>query len=84
MSFCILCFVFVFCGDDGCWVVGGTSGTSANRCFGETGSSSMVGMFTESGPCTVVEAGRESIHTVPREWGWDRASNMLFLDQVGG
>ncbi|KAH8149517.1 uncharacterized protein LAJ45_06597 [Morchella importuna] len=48
---------------------------------GGPGSSSMVGMFTESGPCTVVEAGRESIHTVPREWGWDRASNMLFLDQ---
>ncbi|KAI9890360.1 MAG: hypothetical protein M1814_004270 [Vezdaea aestivalis] len=48
---------------------------------GGPGSSSMIGMFQENGPCEVVETGRESLGTKAREWGWDRASNMLFIDQ---
>lgn len=39
------------------------------------------GLFTESGPCEVVERGADRLETVAREWGWDRASNMLFIDQ---
>jgi hypothetical protein len=50
---------------------------------GGPGSSSMFGFFAESGPCEVVERGANRLDTVPREWGWDRASNMLFIDQVG-
>lgn len=49
---------------------------------GGPGSSSMFGFFTESGPCEVVEKGANRLDTVAREWGWDRASNMLFVDQV--
>ena len=49
---------------------------------GGPGSSSMFGFFTESGPCEVVERGADRLDTVAREWGWDRASNMLFIDQV--
>jgi hypothetical protein len=49
---------------------------------GGPGSSSMFGFFTESGPCEVVERGANRLDTVAREWGWDRASNMLFIDQV--
>jgi len=49
---------------------------------GGPGSSSMFGFFTESGPCEVVEAGADRLETAAREWGWDRASNMLFIDQV--
>jgi carboxypeptidase C (cathepsin A) len=49
---------------------------------GGPGSSSMFGFFTESGPCEVVEKGANRLDTAAREWGWDRASNMLFIDQV--
>lgn len=42
----------------------------------------MIGMFSETGPCEVVEESRESITTVPRDFSWDRSSNMLFIDQV--
>ncbi|TPX10211.1 uncharacterized protein E0L32_001408 [Thyridium curvatum] len=48
---------------------------------GGPGSSSMVGLFTETGPCEVVELGKDRLGTAAREWGWDRASNMLFIDQ---
>ncbi|KAI1504824.1 Alpha/Beta hydrolase protein [Biscogniauxia marginata] len=48
---------------------------------GGPGSSSMFGFFTETGPCEVVDDGLEKFTTVAREWGWDRASNMLFIDQ---
>ncbi|KAH8904331.1 alpha/beta-hydrolase [Coniochaeta sp. PMI_546] len=48
---------------------------------GGPGSSSMFGFFTESGPCEVIERGADRLDTVAREWGWDRASNMLFIDQ---
>ncbi|WAO86548.1 Carboxypeptidase [Fusarium falciforme] len=48
---------------------------------GGPGSSSMYGFFTGNGPCEVVEKGLDDYDTVAREWGWDRASNMLFIDQ---
>lgn len=46
------------------------------------GSSSMLGLMQEVGPCKPVPASRESVTTVPREWSWDGLSNMLFIDQV--
>lgn len=50
---------------------------------GGPGSSSMYGFFAGNGPCEVVgAAGLNKFETVAREWGWDRASNMLFIDQV--
>jgi carboxypeptidase C (cathepsin A) len=48
---------------------------------GGPGSSSMIGMFTETGPCEVAEMAKEKLGTRPRAWGWDRASNMIFIDQ---
>ncbi|KAI1803303.1 alpha/beta-hydrolase [Daldinia bambusicola] len=48
---------------------------------GGPGSSSMFGFFAENGPCEVVENGTDKFTTIAREWGWDRASNMLFIDQ---
>ncbi|KAI1380519.1 alpha/beta-hydrolase [Hypoxylon crocopeplum] len=48
---------------------------------GGPGSSSMFGFFTENGPCEVVDNGADKFTTIAREWGWDRASNMLFIDQ---
>lgn len=48
---------------------------------GGPGSSSMVGLFQEVGPCEVVEIGVNKLGTRAREWGWDRSSNILFIDQ---
>lgn len=48
---------------------------------GGPGSSSMVGMFQELGPCQVVEIDDHTLGTVARDWGWDRSSNILFIDQ---
>ena len=48
---------------------------------GGPGSSSMVGLFQEVGPCQVVEVARGRLGTVAREWGWDRSSNIVFIDQ---
>ncbi|KAA8911044.1 serine carboxypeptidase [Sphaerosporella brunnea] len=48
---------------------------------GGPGSSSMIGMMSEVGPCAPVPASKESLTTIPREFGWDAASNMLFIDQ---
>ncbi|EEP81611.1 predicted protein [Uncinocarpus reesii 1704] len=48
---------------------------------GGPGISSMQGLFQETGPCVAVERSKHEIGTVPREWGWDRASNMLYIDQ---
>jgi len=48
---------------------------------GGPGSSSMVGLFHEVGPCQVVELGRNQLGTTAREWGWDRSSNIIFIDQ---
>ena len=41
----------------------------------------MVGLFQESGPCSVVEIAEGQLGTVARDWGWDRSSNVLFIDQ---
>ncbi|KAL1965533.1 hypothetical protein VTN77DRAFT_5616 [Rasamsonia byssochlamydoides] len=48
---------------------------------GGPGSSSMVGLFQEVGPCEVVEISTNELGTQAREWGWDRSSNLLFIDQ---
>ena len=48
---------------------------------GGPGSSSMVGLFQETGPCEVVEIANGKLGTQAREWGWDRVSNMLYIDQ---
>lgn len=49
---------------------------------GGPGSSSMLGLFAENGPCEAVELANGKFGTVAREWGWDRGSNMLYIDQV--
>ncbi|MCJ1358428.1 MAG: hypothetical protein MMC33_008428 [Icmadophila ericetorum] len=41
----------------------------------------MVGLFQESGPCQVVEIAEGQLGTVERDWGWDRSSNVLYIDQ---
>ncbi|KAK7567239.1 Alpha/Beta hydrolase protein [Phyllosticta citricarpa] len=48
---------------------------------GGPGSSSMIGLFEETGPCEVVELSDGSFGTQARAWGWDRSSNVLFIDQ---
>lgn len=48
---------------------------------GGPGSSSMVGLFQEVGPCQVVEISKDRLGTVARDWGWDRRSNLIFIDQ---
>jgi hypothetical protein len=47
---------------------------------GGPGSSSMVGLFEEIGPCEMVQLPSGSYSTQPRLWGWDRSSNLLFID----
>jgi hypothetical protein len=49
---------------------------------GGPGSSSMIGLFTENGPCEVVQEAQGKFGTVARDWGWDRGSNILYIDQV--
>ena len=41
----------------------------------------MIGMFAENGPCEVVQMPDGSYGTQARMWGWDRSSNVLFIDQ---
>jgi hypothetical protein len=48
---------------------------------GGPGMSSMFGLFAEVGPCEIVEGSDGSYTTQPRVWGWDRSSNVLFIDQ---
>ena len=48
---------------------------------GGPGSSSMVGLFQENGPCEVIEIANGRLGTRARDWGWDRSSNMLYIDQ---
>ncbi|KAL6708977.1 hypothetical protein ACN47E_002104 [Coniothyrium glycines] len=48
---------------------------------GGPGSSSMIGLFQELGPCEVIQLPNGTYGTQPRLWGWDRSSNMLFIDQ---
>jgi hypothetical protein len=42
----------------------------------------MIGLFTENGPCEVIEVAAGKLATQARDWGWDRGSNMLYIDQV--
>jgi hypothetical protein len=42
----------------------------------------MIGMFQENGPCEVVELARDKFGTKARDWGWDRSSNIIYVDQV--
>lgn len=49
---------------------------------GGPGSSSMLGLFNENGPCQVLEVANGQFETVAREFGWDRGSNILYIDQV--
>ncbi|KAI4789895.1 alpha/beta-hydrolase, partial [Aureobasidium sp. EXF-8845] len=48
---------------------------------GGPGSSSLIGMFAENGPCEVIQMPDGSYGTKARMWGWDRSSNILFIDQ---
>ncbi|CAK4030667.1 Carboxypeptidase S1 A [Lecanosticta acicola] len=48
---------------------------------GGPGSSSMFGLFNEVGPCEVVQMADGGYGTQMRTFGWDRASNVLFIDQ---
>jgi len=48
---------------------------------GGPGSSSMIGFFQENGPCEVVQLSDGTYGTQSRMWGWDRISNVLFIDQ---
>ena len=48
---------------------------------GGPGSSSMFGFFGGNGPCYVVEKGLDEYETIARDWGWDRSSNIIFIDQ---
>lgn len=50
---------------------------------GGPGASSMIGLFNENGPCEVFESGAGQFTTAARDFGWDRGSNMLYIDQVG-
>ncbi|KAH7635207.1 Alpha/Beta hydrolase protein [Sordaria sp. MPI-SDFR-AT-0083] len=65
------------------WFVGAREPTSTLTMMlnGGPGASSMFGLFAENGPCQVVEKSASRLETAAREWGWDRASNMLFVDQ---
>ena len=48
---------------------------------GGPGTSSLFGLFNEVGPCKVVRADDGTYGTQVNAWGWDRSSNMLFIDQ---
>jgi len=48
---------------------------------GGPGASSMFGLFQETGPCEVVQMADGTYGTAARMWGWDRSSNMIFIDQ---
>ena len=41
----------------------------------------MVGLFQENGPCQVVETAQDKLGTQVNEWGWDRSSNILYVDE---
>lgn len=66
------------------WFISGRDATDQLTIWlnGGPGSSSMIGLFTENGPCEVVEEAQGKFATVAREWGWDRGSNILYIDQV--
>ena len=41
----------------------------------------MFGLFNELGPCEVVQLSDGTYGTQASMWGWDRSSNILFIDQ---
>ena len=41
----------------------------------------MDGLFVQVGPCEIIQEEDGSYSTRPRVWGWDRSSNILFIDQ---
>ena len=41
----------------------------------------MVGLFQENGPCQVVEMAQGRLGTQANDWGWDRSSNIIYIDQ---
>lgn len=49
---------------------------------GGPGSSSFLGFFGGNGPCHIIDKGMDGFETAAEEWGWDRSSNMIFVDQV--
>ncbi|TVY94266.1 Carboxypeptidase S1-like protein A [Lachnellula willkommii] len=65
------------------WFFGARQPTDALTIWlnGGPGSSSMLGLFTENGPCEVVELAQGKFGTIAREYGWDRGSNILYIDQ---
>jgi cathepsin A (carboxypeptidase C) len=48
---------------------------------GGPGASSMLGLLEELGPCLINEHGNGTIYN---QYGWNKAANMLFLDQPAG
>jgi carboxypeptidase C (cathepsin A) len=66
------------------WFIGARDPTDQLTIWlsGGPGSSSMIGLFTENGPCEVAELGLNKFGTIARDWGWDRGSNILYIDQV--
>ncbi|CAG8269428.1 unnamed protein product [Penicillium nalgiovense] len=45
---------------------------------GGPGSSSMMGLFQENGPCLISEHGNGTVHN---PWSWSRNTSLLFVDQ---
>lgn len=48
---------------------------------GGPGGSSMMGLFTEMGPCWLQV---DSTHTTVNEWAWNNNASLLFIDQPAG
>ncbi|KAL1901648.1 hypothetical protein Cpir12675_000338 [Ceratocystis pirilliformis] len=51
---------------------------------GNPGESALNAFFSGQGPCSVIETSMETLETVANKWGWDRGSNLLFIDQPVG
>ena len=48
---------------------------------GGPGCSSQIALLFENGPCTVNQAGTD---TIPNPWGWNAKANIIFVDQPAG
>lgn len=55
---------------------------------GGPGCSSLIGLFTELGPCELVSIHPRSwdgsLRTVPNEYSWNEFANIVFIDQPAG